>query len=59
MRLPNLSGAWFIDDREILVQGYPLRCRANQLVPRQPVPQKSRALFIFLLITIVLETAIL
>ena len=54
MRLPNLSGAWFIDDREILVQGYPLRCRANQLVP-----QKSRALFIFLLITIILETAIL
>ena len=53
-RWPNLSGMCFIDDREILVQGLPLRCRANQLVP-----QKSRALYISLLISIVPETVFL
>ena len=53
-RLPHLSGICFIDDREILVQGLLLRCRVKQLVP-----QKSRALYISLLISIVPETAVL
>ena len=42
-RFPHLSGICFIDNREILVQGLPLRFRAKQLVPkksRRPTQEK-------------------
>ena len=54
VHLSDLSGICFIDDHEILVVGLPLRFNAKQLVP-----QKSRALHIFLLISMVPETAVL
>ena len=34
-RLPHSSGICFIDDREILLQGLPLRCSVKQLVPKK------------------------
>ena len=53
-RLPHLSGIGFIDGHEILVASFPLRWNAKPLVQK-----KSRALYIWQLISMVPETAVL
>ena len=53
-RLPHLRVICFIDDHEILDPGLPPRFSAKQLVPHN-----SRALYIYLLISMVPETTVL